>query len=151
MAIQNTAIYRYISDTPVPYRGLNKLPMVWYSIKYGMYVMFHTTDPTPSLSPLKTLCRCIVDHQTLPVVRSLFLSRQFPSWPESSGTLPYAKSPLPYPWHLTCQRTPFNTCILTQDLRLQSHMEQIPYVQSSLSYVCLIIPHATFYYSTCHL
>ena len=114
-------------------------------------VTFRTTDPTPSLSPLKTLCRRIVDHQTLPVVCSLFPSRQFPSWPESSSTLPYAKSPLPYPQHFTCQRTPSNTCILTQDLRLRSRTEQIPYVQSSLSHICLIIPHATFYYSTCHL
>ena len=60
-------------------------------------VTFHTTDPTPSLSPLETLRRRIVDHQTLPVVRSLFPSGQFPSQPKSSGTLPYAKSPLPYP------------------------------------------------------
>ena len=59
--------------------------------------MFRATDPTPSPSPLETLHRRIVDHQTLPVVCSLFLSRQFPSRPESSGTLPYAKSPLPYP------------------------------------------------------
>ena len=70
-------------------------------------VTFRATDPTPSLSPLETLCRCIVDHQTLPVVRSLFPSGQFLSQPESSGTLPYAKSPLPYPWHFTCQWTPF--------------------------------------------
>ena len=54
--------------------------------------MFRTTDPTPSPSPLETLRRRIVDHQTLPVIRSLF-----PSWPKSSSTLPYAKSPLPYP------------------------------------------------------
>ena len=59
--------------------------------------MFHTTDPTPSPSPLAKLCRCTVDHQTLPIVCSLFLSGQFPSWPESSSTLPYVKSPLPYP------------------------------------------------------
>ena len=59
--------------------------------------MFRITDPTLSLSPPKTLCRCIVDHQTLPVVCSLFPSGQFPSRPEPSGTLPYAKSPLPYP------------------------------------------------------
>ena len=42
-------------------------------------VTFRITDPTPSPSPPKTLCRRIVDHQTLPVVRSLFLSGQFPS------------------------------------------------------------------------
>ena len=113
--------------------------------------MFHTTDPTLSLSPLEMLRRCIVDHQTLPVVCSLFLSGQFPSQPKPSGTLPYAKSPLPYPQHFTCQWTPLNTCILTQDLRLWSRMEQIPYVQFSLSHICLIIPHATFYYSTCSL
>ena len=40
-------------------------------------VTFRTTDPTPSPSPLKTLRRRIVDHHTLPVVRSLCLSRQF--------------------------------------------------------------------------
>ena len=115
------------------------------------FVTFCTTDPTPSLSPLETLRRRIVDHQTLPVVCSLFSSGQFPSRPESSGTLPYVKSPLPYPWHFTCQRTPFNTCILTQDLRLQSCTEQIPYVQSSLSHVRLIYSTCYFYYSTCHL
>ena len=97
------------------------------------------------------LYRCIVDHQTLPVVHSLFPSGQFPSRPESSSTLLYVKTPLPYPWHFTCQRTPLNTCILTQHLRLRSCTEQIPYVQFSLSHVCLIIPHATFYYSTCLL
>ena len=114
--------------------------------------MFCTTDPTPSPSPLETLCRCIVNHQTLPVVRSLFPSGQFPSQPEPSGTLPYVKSPLPYPRHFTCQWTLLNTCILTQDLGLWSCMEQIPYVQFSLSHICLIIPHAIFYYySTCSL
>ena len=107
-------------------------------------VTFHTTDPTSSPSPLEMLRRSIVDHQTLPVVRSLFPSGQFLSWPESSSTLPYVKSPLPYPWHFTCQRTPFNTCILTQDLGLRSCTEQMPYVQSSLSHICLIIPHAAF-------
>ena len=60
-------------------------------------VTFRITDPTPSPSPPKTLCRHIVDHQTLPVVCSLFPSGQFLSRPELSGTLPYAKSPLPYP------------------------------------------------------
>ena len=39
--------------------------------------MFRTTDSTPSLSLLKTLCRYIVDHHTLPVVHSLCLSGQF--------------------------------------------------------------------------
>ena len=34
--------------------------------------MLCTTDPTPSPSLLETLRRRIVDHQTLPVVRSLF-------------------------------------------------------------------------------
>ena len=58
-------------------------------------VTFHTTDPTPSPSLLETLHRCIVDHHTLPVVRSLCPSRQFLYWPESSGTLLYAKTPLP--------------------------------------------------------
>ena len=114
-------------------------------------VTFCTTDPTLSLFLLETLRRRMVDHQTLPVICSLLPSGQFPSWPKSSSTLPYAKSPLPYPRHFTCQWTPFNTCILTQDLGLWSCTEQIPYVQSSLSHVCLIIPHATFYYSTCHL
>ena len=60
-------------------------------------VTFHITDPTPSPSLPETLRRRIVDHQTLPVIHSLFPSGQFPSRPESSGTLPYAKSPLPYP------------------------------------------------------
>ena len=55
-------------------------PMVRF---FGL-VTFRTTDPTPSLSPLKTLCRRIVDHQTLPVVCSLFLSGQFLSQPEST-------------------------------------------------------------------
>ena len=63
----------------------------------GKCVTFHITDPTLSLSLPKTLRRHIVDHQTLPVVHSLFPSGQFLSWPESSATLPYAKSPLPYP------------------------------------------------------
>ena len=113
-------------------------------------VMFHTTDPTPTPSPLETLCRCIVDHQKLPVACSLFPSRQFLSQPKSSSTLLYAKTPLPYPWHFTCQQTPLNTSKLTQHLGLLSHMEQIPYIQFSLSHICLIIPHATFYYSTCY-
>ena len=67
------------------------------TITMFLAVMFHITDPTPSLSPPEMLCRHIVDHQTLPVVRSLFPSRQFLSRPKSSSTLPYAKSPLPYP------------------------------------------------------
>ena len=90
------------------------------------------------------LRRCIVDHQTLPVICSLFLSGQFLSQPESSSTLLYAKTPLSYPQHFTCQWTLFNTCILTQHLRLWSHTEQIPHVRFSLSHICLIIPHATF-------
>ena len=68
-----------------------------HSAHLAAFVMFYTTDPTPSLSPLETLQRRIVDHQTLPVVRSLFLPGQFLSQPESSGTLPYVKSTLPYP------------------------------------------------------
>ena len=106
-------------------------------------VTFHTTDSTPSPSPLETLCRCIVDHHTLPVVCSLCPSRQFPYWSRSSATLLYAKTPLPYLQHFTCQRTPLNTCILTQHLGVQSHMEQIPYVQFSLPHICIILPHAT--------
>ena len=106
-------------------------------------VMFHTTDPTPSPSLLEMLRRCIVDHHTLPVVHSLCPSRQFLYWPESSGTLLYAKTPLPYLQHFTCQQTLLNTCILTQHLGLQSCTEQIPYVQSPLPHVCFIIPHVT--------
>ena len=113
-------------------------------------VTFHTTDPTLSPSPLKMLCRRIVDHHTLPVVCSLCPSRQFPYQPESSGTLLYAKTPLPYLWHFTCQWTPLNTCIITQHLGVQSHMEQIPYVQFPLPHVCFIIPHVTSHYSTCY-
>ena len=107
-------------------------------------VTFRTTDPTLSLSPLKMLCRCIVDHHTLPVICSLCPSGHFLSQPESSSTLLYAKTPLPYLQHFTCQQTLLNTCILTQHLGLQSHTEQIPYVQFSLSHVCLTIPHVTF-------
>ena len=44
--------------------------------------MFHTTDPTPSPSPLKTLHRRIVDHHTLPVICSLCPSGQFPYQPQ---------------------------------------------------------------------
>ena len=51
-------------------------------------VTFRITDLTPSPSPPETLCRRIVGHQTLPVIRSLFPSGQFPSRSESSGTLP---------------------------------------------------------------
>ena len=105
--------------------------------------MFHTTDPTLSPSLLETLCRHIVDHHTLPVVCSLCPSGQFPYQPGSSSTLLYAKTPLPYLQHFTCQRTPLNTCILTQHLRVWSCMEQIPYVQFPLPHVCIILPHAT--------
>ena len=59
--------------------------------------MFCTTDPTPSPSLLETLHGRTVDHQTLLVICSLFPSGQFPSRSKSSGTLPYAKSPLFYP------------------------------------------------------
>ena len=120
--------------------------------------MFCTTDPTLSLSPLETLCRRIVDNHTLPVVCSLRPSRQFPYRPRSSGTLLYAKTPLPYLRHFICQRTPLNTCILTQHLRVQSHMEQIPYVQFPchmfvllFHMLLLIIPHAISKSSTCLL
>ena len=95
--------------------------LIIFTLVYNT-VMFHTTDPTPSPSPLETLHRCIVDHHTVPVVCSLCPSGQ---WPESSGTLLYVKTPLPYLWHFTCQWTPLNTCILTQHLGLQSHTEQI--------------------------
>ena len=113
-------------------------------------VMFCTTDPTLSPSLLKMLRRHIVDHNTLPVICSLYLSRQFPSWPKSSSTLLYVKTPLPYLQHFTCQWTPLNTCILTQHLRVRSRMEQIPYVQFPLSHICLTIPHVTFHHSTCY-
>ena len=96
------------------------------------------------------LHRCIVDHHTLPVVCSLCPSRQFPYRPESSSTLLYVKTPLPYLQHFTCQQIPLNTCILTQHLRVWSHTEQIPYVQFPLPHVCLIIPHVTSHYSTCY-
>ena len=104
--------------------------------------MFCTTDPTPSPSPLKTLRRCIVHHQTLPVICSLFLSRQFPSWPKSSGTLLYAKTPLPYPQHFTCQQTPLNTCILPSIL---------DYGHTQSRYHMFSFPcHMFVYYSTCY-
>ena len=106
-------------------------------------VMFRTTDSTLSLSPLEMLHRCIVDHHTLPVVCSLCLSRQFPYQSGSSSTLLYAKTPLPYLRHFTCQQTMLNTCILTQHLGVWSHMEQIPYVQFSLPHICIILPYAT--------
>ena len=96
-----------------------------------------------ALSPLKTLCRRIVDHHTLPVICSLCPSGQFPYQSGSSGTLLYAKTPLPYLRHFNCQRPPLNTCILTQHLGVQSRTEQIPYVQFSLPHICIIIPHAT--------
>ena len=48
-------------------------------VEIGLIVTFCITDPTPSPSPSETLRRHIVDHQTLPVVHSLFLSGQFPS------------------------------------------------------------------------
>ena len=85
---------------------------------------------------------------SLPVICSLFPSGQFPYQSRSSSTLLYAKTPLPYLQHFTCQWTPLNTCILIQHLRVRSCTEQIPYVQFSLPYICLIIPHATSYYST---
>ena len=78
----------------MPSGRLKRLPITgWMNLS----VTFCITDPTPSLSLPEMLCRCIVDHQTLPVVHSLFPSGQFLSQPEPSGTLPYAKSPLPYP------------------------------------------------------
>ena len=80
---------------------------------------------------------------SLPVVRSLCLSGQFPYRSGSSGTLLYVKTPLPYLRHFTCQRTLLNTCILTQHLGVWSCIEQIPYVQFSLPHVCIIHPHAT--------
>ena len=107
------------------------------------FVTFCTTDSTLSPSPLEMLRRCIVDHHTLSVVCSLCPSGQFLYQPGSSGTLLYAKTPLPYFWHFTRQWTPLNTCILTQHLGVQSCMEQIPYVQFSLPHVCIILPHAT--------
>ena len=78
---------------------------------------------------------------SLPVVHSLCLSGQFPYRSRSSGTLLYAKTPLPYLWHFTCQQTPLNTCILIQHLRVQPCMEQIPYVHFPLPHVCLILPY----------
>ena len=66
--------------------------------------MFCTTDSTLSPSPLKMLCRHIVDHHTLPVVCSLCPSRQFPYWSRSSSTLLYVKTPLPYLRHFNCQQ-----------------------------------------------
>ena len=105
--------------------------------------MFCTTDPTPSLSLLETLCRHIVDHQTLPVVRSLFLSRQFPSWPESSSTLLYAKTPLPYPRHFTCQQTLLN---------MYTHPTSWIMVTHRADTICSVffVTHLS-YYSTCSL
>ena len=120
--------------------------------------MFHTTDPTPSPSLLKTLHRHIVDHHTLPVVHSLCPSRQFPYQPGSSSTLLYVKTPLPYLQYFTCQWTPLNTCIFTQHLGVWSCMEQIPYVQFPchtfvllFQMLLLIIPHAISKSSTCSL
>ena len=48
----------------------------------------------------------------------------------------------PILWHFTCQRTPSNTCIITQHLRLQLHTEQIPHVQFPL-------PHVYFHFTIC--
>ena len=104
-----------------------------------LFVTFHITDPTASLSPPETLRRRIVDHQTLPVVCSLF-----PSGP--SPPAPYHMPNHHYPilQHFTCQWTPSNTCIITQHLRLRLHTEQIPHVQFPLPHVYFTSPHARF-------
>ena len=87
---------------------------------------------------------------SLPVVRSLCPSGQFSYWSGSSSTLLYVKTPLPYLQHFTSQQTLLNTCILTQHLGVQSRTKQIPYVQFPLPHICIILPHATSYYSTCY-
>ena len=117
--------------------GLSSMAGVGWAI-----VTFRTTDPTPSPSLLETLCRCIVDHQTLPVVRSLFPSGQFLSQPESSSTLLYVKTPLPYPQHFTCQQTPLNTCILPS-ISDYGHTWSRYHM---FSFPC----HMFVYYSTCY-
>ena len=121
-------------------------------------VTFCTTDPTPSPSLLEMLHRHIVDHHTLPVVHSLCPSRQFLSWPESSGTLLYAKAPLPYPRHFTCQQIPLNTCILPSisdygHTQSRYHMFSFPCHMFVLLFHMLlfIIPHVISKYSTCSL
>ena len=119
---------------------IDHLNMIW------LIVTFRITDPTLSLSLPETLRRHIVDHQTLPVVCSLFLSGQFPSWPKSSSAYHMPNHHYPILQHFTCQRTPSNTFIITQHLRLWLHMEQIPYVQFILSHIYFTSPHAHFTY-----
>ena len=94
--------------------GMWRQPFLWNSSipvsgHSPIGVTFRTTDPTLSLSLLETLHRRIVDHQTLPVVRSLFLSGQFLSWPESVMNDPplfslslHSSLLLPSPWPSTC-------------------------------------------------
>ena len=104
--------------------------------------MFCTTDPTPSPSPLETLCRCIVDHHTLPVVCSLCLSGQFLYQPKSSSTLLYAKKPLPYLRHFTCQWTPLNMYTYSASRSMVMH---------GADTICSVsLASCLSYYSTCY-
>ena len=77
------------------------------------------------------------------------------SWSSNitSCTLPFSIPPAPYHMpnhhypilqHFTCQQTPSNTCIITQHLGLQLHMEQIPYVQFPLPHIYFTSPYAHF-------
>ena len=124
------------------------LVIFWYSsmdsrcMRHERFVTFRTTDPTLSLSPLETLCRCIVDHHTLPVVRSLCLSGHFPSQPESSGTLLYV-----------------NTLTLSSALHLSTDSVQHMYTYSAsrimvthgADTICSVfLVTRLSYYSTCY-
>ena len=134
-------------------RPLNPTKRIKHLLKLN--VMFHTTDPTPSPSPLEMLCRCIVDHHTSPVICSLFPSGQFLYRPRSSGTLLYVKTPSTYLWHFTCQWTPLNLLSISDYGHAWSryHMFSFPCHTLVLLFhmLLLIIPHAISKSSTCSL
>ena len=124
-------------------RGLinyvSTLELECLSREWSNFVMFHTTDPTLSLSPLEMLRRCIVDHHTLPVVHSLCLSGQFlylrhPTICENTLTLSSA-------FHLSMDST--------------QHMYTYPASRITVTHradtICSVsLATCLFYYSTCY-
>ena len=130
---------------------------LWATIWIG--VTFCTTDPTLSPSLLKMLCRCIVDHQTLPVVCSLFLSRQFPSWPKSSSTLPYAKITITLSFGTSLVNGLHSTHVYSPKISDYGHAQSTYHMFSFpchtfisfIPHATFIIPHVVYKSSTCSL
>ena len=110
------------------------------------YIPYHRSNSISSL--LKTLCRHIADHHTLPVIHSLFLSdnsRPGPSPLAPYYILLYVKTPLPYLYSPN----------ISDYSHAQSryHMFSFPCHTFVLLFHMLlfIIPHAISKSSTCSL